>query len=287
MSGRKNKHKHRGQQRRQPRELLDELSALHALLDRGDPDAIPLLNQVANPNSQETPAFAAKAEIPILSASPQPVSHSALPQANAQTDTSREAPSGEDVDLPILFSPLKEQLPEEHRIQLTESDLALLRPLQHLPKRDRETTTALALSAETPTTDTVSDRSDESPSEQVPETQPQAPDNQEVPENPFLPAHIRARLTGGCPPANNQAAPDTASRPETTSTANSGTRTQALVMAQTMVEREVPAGKLVTSGKKRQRQALVEQLVSQQLPELERQLRAQIEKVVDELGIWD
>ncbi|WP_299943725.1 hypothetical protein [uncultured Microbulbifer sp.] len=276
MSGRKNKHKHRGQQHRQPRELLDELSALHALLDRGGPDAIPLLNQVANPRGQETPEFAAKEE---------------RPQANVQTKTSPEAPPDEDADLPILFSPLKEQLPEEHRVRLADSDLALLRPLQNLPRQDSEATTACTLAGkggEAPITDTVSEEHDEPAPERATDTQLQAPNSKEIPENPFLPAHIRARLTGGCPPADNSlAAPNTASRPETTSTVSAGTRTQALVMAQAMAEREGPADQLETSGKKRQRRALVEQLVSQQLPELERQLRAQIEKVVDELEIWE
>jgi len=272
MSGRKNKQKQRGQPRKQPSELLNELNSLHDLLNSDDLDEIPLLNQLASPNSQRTPE-PSQVEIPTLSAEPVVMSSPAITEAQqqpARTKEEDEEVPTDAADLPILFSPVEELAPTESEIQLAESDLALLRPLQKLPA----TESGSRLAEPEATMDGTPKASEDTPLE----TSAPAADN------PFLPAHIRARLTGGKVPAG-----ESLDNPKTepVDTTSATTRTQALVMAQAMSEREGPADKLEPSEKERQRQALVEQLVAQQLPELERQLRAQIEKVVDELGVWD
>ncbi|MFA0813180.1 hypothetical protein [Microbulbifer epialgicus] len=280
MSGRKNKHKQRGQQRKQPSELLDELNSLHDLLNNDDLDEIPLLNQVAKPSGQRTQQPSILEEVPTLSA--EPIVDS-LPEAPAAPQplpvTEKKEKPLDEADLPILFSPLEDQTPQENQVQLAESDLALLRPLQELPTKEMTSTAPLS------PTENANLEAGAEPARQTPPIEEPVQENSvPVADNPFLPAHIRARLTGGkIPPGENQEAP----KPEPINTNRTGTRTQALVMAQAMAEREGPADKLEPSEKERQRQALIEQLVAQQLPELERQLRTQIEKVVDELGVWD
>ncbi|GAA5445465.1 hypothetical protein Misp06_03668 [Microbulbifer sp. NBRC 101763] len=274
MSGRKNKHKQRGQQRKQPSELLSELSSLHDLLNSDDLDEIPLLNQVAGPHGQgtpqQTPEPRSQVEVPTLTAEPP----SDLPSSTDSMSQQQPAPTIEEdaldtADLPILFSPVEEVAPSECEMQLAESDLALLRPLQELPPTETETE--------------VTDP--EATGRGITETAKQAQvESSPAQENPFLPAHIRARLTGGKVPTGVD---QDAQSPEPVDPTSAGTRTQALAMAQAITEEGEPADQLEPTEKERQRQALIEQLVAQQLPQLERRLRAQIEKVVDELGVWD
>ncbi|WP_444938509.1 hypothetical protein [Microbulbifer sp. JMSA002] len=287
MSGRKNKHKQRGQPRKPSSELLDELNSLHDLLNSDDLDEIPLLNQVAGQatgkDEPKTLTAAPPTEPPLLSTEPEAPPHSPM-------DDSLEEELLQQEDLPILFSPIEETLGEEHKVQLAESDLALLRPLQNLPdKTTAEPQVQTSQEASVHDDDEQSGNNAQSNSEgtdtdrtTATETATEAP--VPAPDNPFLPAHIRSRLTGGRIPSHERQ-PQT--KPETIETASAGTRTQALVMAQAIAEKEGPVEKLEPSEKERQRNDLIEELVAQQLPQLEKQLRAQIEKVVDELEIWD
>ena len=71
MSGRKNKHKQRGQPRKQSSELLDELNSLHDLLNSDDLDEIPLLSQVAGSAKPQIQKATPPADIPLLSAEPE------------------------------------------------------------------------------------------------------------------------------------------------------------------------------------------------------------------------
>ncbi|WP_299581929.1 hypothetical protein [uncultured Microbulbifer sp.] len=293
MSGRKNKHKQRGQPRKQSSELLDELNSLHDLLNSDDLEEIPLLNQIAGSAKPQVQKPTSPADMAFLSAEPQlqAGSEASLPSVKEEAvekGVEEEVPL-EQTDLPILFAPIDEQLPENRDVQLAESDLALLRPLQNLSS-EAEKPQAQAPSGNPSIED-----------DQHPESAPQSTNGQTeqdaasaeaasqesakpAPENPFLPAHIRSRLTGGRIPASEKQVPD---KPEAIDATSAGTRTQALVMAQALAEREGPAEKLEPSEKERQRDALIEELVAQQLPPLERKLRAQIEKVVDGLEIWD
>ncbi|MCO1333731.1 hypothetical protein MO867_05185 [Microbulbifer sp. OS29] len=285
MSGRKNKHKHRGQQRKQPSELLDDLNSLHELLITDEDDEIPVLNQVASQGEPEEP----------------PISPTAEPSTAPTSDTTEDTQALEDeVDLPILFSPVEEEMLAQQSMSLAESDLALLRPLQELAVEsdepadtyDTEQTQAAPKSeqSEVPANSPQASKSEPLPATaNLPTTADRAEPEARV-ENPFLPDHIRSRLTGGRLPKRQSA--ETLSRSHATSeaiekTTASNTRTKALVMAQAMAEKDGSSAEAEPSVKERQRHDLIEQLVAQQLPDLERQLRAQIEKVVDELGVWD
>ncbi|MCH9691065.1 MAG: hypothetical protein K0U59_03195 [Gammaproteobacteria bacterium] len=86
-------------------------------------------------------------------------------------------------------------------------------------------------------------------------------------DNPFLPPHIRARLTGGQLPKSTVSSQQQAMEEEV-STLSQGAESMAAI-----------AGK----NKNTRRQQLVEQLVAEQLPELERKLRANILLMLDEL----
>ncbi|WP_413664644.1 hypothetical protein ACG1BZ_05000 [Microbulbifer sp. CNSA002] len=300
MSGKKNKHKHRGQQRKQPSEFLDELNSLHNLLvtDENN-EEIPVLSQVAkqgNPVTPEPPTLPTIADIPKPSGTP-------ATSEFEDIDTSLE-----DIDLPILFSPVEEEMLAQQSLSLAESDLALLRPLQELAVEDEEP----QASAETgqieeepvedkPVETPLEQNSRETKAEVFPKAQPERqPEPQPEPraENPFLPNHIRSRLTGGRPlPAeeNTQVteapvppAPEVeAEAPTTVAPAPEAKKEVELPSTEAQAAEEDPAADPEPSAKERQRQELIEQLVAQQLPKLERRLRAQIEHVVDELGVWD
>ncbi|WP_444912250.1 hypothetical protein [Microbulbifer sp. PAAF003] len=300
MSGKKNKHKHRGQQRKQPSEFLDELNSLHNLLvtDENN-EEIPVLSQVAKQGNPVTP------EPPTLPTIDDIAKPSGTPATSEFEDIDT---SLEDIDLPILFSPVEEEMLAQQSLSLAESDLALLRPLQELAVEDEEP----QASAETGQIDEepVEEKPVETPLEQIsresktedfPEAEPERqPEPQPEPraENPFLPNHIRSRLTGGRPlPAeeNTQVteapvppAPEVeAEAPTTVAPAPEAKKEVELPSTEAQAAEEDPAADPEPSAKERQRQELIEQLVAQQLPKLERRLRAQIEHVVDELGVWD
>ncbi|SDJ82546.1 hypothetical protein [Microbulbifer yueqingensis] len=272
MAGRKNKNRQRGQRQQQPgsgepTELLDELHSIRSLLGSEDLADIPLLDQVADP-------------------APRPPRREARPQVTPLQDT----------DLPTLFSPEDEELPEEEphsppapeprtkaiATELSETELELLRPLEAIPPQSR------ANPGGTPPA------GDEQQQELFgePETGSSAI------ENPFLPAHIRARLTGGRVPRSEERAGSPAGGDAGTQEARaSGAAATAGASPhhedhQPETAHESPAaGDSEPAGtptaaqraRERQRQQLVDRLVAKQLPELERQLRARIELMVDEL----
>jgi len=320
MSGRKKKNKHRShqdppshQQGAPSDDLLDELSNLRDLLGSDELGDIPLLDQVA------APARAAAAPAAPATAPQQP----------------RPEPLDES-DLPILFSPVDEELPDDYRAELNESDRALLRPLQDLPATE-------------PGANTGAQPQTAAPREQQQELFA-GPGDRPATENPFLPAHIRARLTGGrvpkhdepplAPAATASAAatadsaphsPPAEALPATAGTSDSvdaaasegsaaaqGAETDGRSAARNMDTGNMDTGNIDTgntdtrdtdtqatasphpesapqrgegqqseagdqSERGMQRQLLVDRLVAKQLPELERQLRARIELMVDEL----
>jgi len=296
MSGRKNKHKQRGHQQRGPStDLLDELSTLRDLLGSDDIGDIPLLDRVAEPGK------------------PRPAVQEPL----------------DEIDLPTLFSPMDEELPDDQRAELDESDRELLRPLQDLPLAGREPSAQYGepsaqyrepsaqheepsvLREELPAPQEEPPTPQEKPSAQPPahpkETDGAPGQEQQgelfsqpaagpVKENPFLPAHIRARLTGGRVPKveeqQRQAQqigepPPPEASPEAAQPAKTGElATQA---APPDNRREAAAGPEPEGSDARLsepemlRRQLVDRLVAKQLPELERQLRARIERMLDEL----
>ncbi|WP_237067414.1 hypothetical protein [Microbulbifer guangxiensis] len=268
MAGKKHKHRHRQQQQGKPDVLLNELSSLRDLLGTDDLGDIPLLDQVAEPAPVDSPH---QTRPPVRQPVQEPLDES---------------------DLPVLFSPVDEELPEDISPELNEADRALLRPLQDLPS-----------SPDTGKTVTV----EQTPRPQQAEQQtdlfdPPAP---KPAENPFLPAHIRARLTGGRVPRDPDPA-DTLAEPghQQLEPAPPAPRTieteqeeeAAVAEALRELEQQVTGGQAAEPGEDRaeqsssgdrerdpQRQKLVDRLVASQLPELERQLRARIELMLDEL----
>lgn len=262
MSGRKNKNRQRRQQQPgQSTELLDELNSLRDLLGSEALGDIPLLDRVAEP----APA-AGKPEPP--------------PQSRpAQAPQPRQEPLDES-DLPILFSPVDEELPEDYKPELDESDRKLLQPLRELPA------------------DSGPAGEQEQQRELFGEPEPPA-----AAENPFLPAHIRARLTGGRMPkagpepetaadapetAQPQAAPTVEPEPPTADELPQGdTETVAGSDNTNPDSADSDSAATAAADRQRQRQQLIDRLVAQQLPELERQLRARIERMVDELEARD
>ncbi|UHQ56311.1 hypothetical protein [Microbulbifer sp. YPW16] len=305
MSGRKNKNRQRGQRHQHQRnqgeggkstELLDELNSIRDLLGSEELGDIPLLDQVADP-------------APVA---PAPVTPPAGPAASSHA---RIQPL-EDTDLPTLFSPEDEEPVEDDAqpegqepagsavppspvpgisTELSETERALLRPLESLPSG----------------LDTTPPRAKPAGSEQQQEL---FGEDTATParENPFLPAHIRARLTGGRVPRSEDTAPepatdqpvDAASIPEDEPAATSASLADSTAARPVADEApadpaepgqhgpgpdgtaEHPTGRETGAerlAREEQRQQLVEKLVARQLPELERQLRARIEIMVDEL----
>ncbi|WP_295800419.1 hypothetical protein [uncultured Microbulbifer sp.] len=288
MSGRKKNRKHnRGQP---PHQLLDELSSLRDLLGSETEADIPLLDQVADPNS---------ANIPDRRPPQKPVS--------AQRPL-------EEADLPILFSPIDEEPVDDFTPQLSEADRELLRPLQNLPRKSLqpemadESELSLATKPEQESA-TREPREEFQPglfdapvkAETRQEPAPEAvatakPASKATPaptlaagENPFLPPHIRARLTGGRipkPEPEKKATPAPQERHEALREENRDGNPQVtpepeLPQATASALAEDPTGD--ERPKPSQRERLIEQLVAEQLPELERQLRANIIAVVDEI----
>ncbi|WP_226665675.1 hypothetical protein [Microbulbifer aggregans] len=275
MSGRKKNRKHqRGQP---PSELLNELSSLRELLGSDQEADIPLLDQVAEPGSapvNPTPARPAAIQRPL-----------------------------EEADLPILFSPIDEEPVEDYSFELSDADRELLRPLQALPRGDEHAAAGApqpeSIAAEAPRAEAAK------PAEKYvqPETakpaareefQPGLFDGPKKPaaeskrvepkaieaepakpapaviatgENPFLPPHIRARLTGGRIPRTEE---------------KEGTTTQE-VQPETPEHQSQAAPESTEAPKLSNRELLIEQLVAEQLHELERQLRANITAMVDEI----
>ncbi|WP_043317248.1 hypothetical protein [Microbulbifer sp. HZ11] len=299
MSGRKKNRKHRHGQ--PPHELLSELNSLHELLGSDMEADIPLLDQVASPNGSNRPA-----PPPVL----KPVS------ASTQQPTQQAAPLApprplEEADLPILFSPIDEELTEEYAPTLSDADRELLRPLQDLPRpagRDepapvakqaspqqfpqaasearaefqpglfdapRKEVQPQAQSPKSPAPSSTAHASNAAKIQKPVETETGGdvktaekvraaapPLARAATENPFLPPHIRARLTGGRIP-----------KPEAEVTVSA---------TESQPEAE-HTGKAASEDEPGIREQLIEQLMAEQLPELERQLRANITVLVDEI----
>ncbi|WP_105103665.1 hypothetical protein [Microbulbifer pacificus] len=285
MSGRKKNRRH--QHGQPPHELLRELNSLRELLGNDMDADIPLLDQVAESSSDQ------KAN----NAQPHRSSQRAPNHSSNYAPRPPQRPLTE-VDLPILFSPVDEEPVDdfdEYVPELSEADRELLRPLQDLPRPPAVEPTP-AIGASQPSTPVDAHRSESPRGEYQPElfepesetlpapavprktaaTNPAPPPTVQLQanlttgktpmtDNPFLPPHIRARLTGGkiprpepTPPQVPIASPVTQARPEAAQ-ANSHRLSEA------------------------EREQLLEQLVAEQLPELERQLRRGITLVLDEL----
>ena len=287
MSGRKNKNRQRGQQRGQSKELLDELSSIRDLLGSEEIGDIPLLDQVAATPAQKMSA-PNQANTDFHRA-PSPLVHKPRPLPEPLDES----------ELPILFSPVDEELPEDIQPELNESDLALLRPLQDLPSGDG--LSRMERSASAAAEGEQQQELFDPPAEPAPA------------ENPFLPAHIRARLTGGRVPSSTaihtQAKAPTEDEPtEGAPTEESPAESASLLerqptaatAARETAQEEAFADQVTTESsaaaqsseadagqaqheRALQRQQLIDRLVAKQLPELERQLRARIELMVDEL----
>ena len=268
MSGRKNKNR---------KELLDELSSIRDLLGSEELGDIPLLDQVAAaPKPAQQASLANRASTDFHRA-PSPLLHK--PRPLEPLDES---------ELPILFSPVDEELPEDIQPELNESDLALLRPLQDLPSGDGLPATEKSTAAPVPAGEQQRELFD-------------PPADPSPVENPFLPAHIRARLTGGRVPSSatketqpvepQETGVPAEQQPASTEVA---TTPQAAPEPETHLEQpRAESGAAAQPGRTEtsqtqseralQRQQLIDRLVAKQLPELERQLRARIELMVDEL----
>ncbi|WP_323847054.1 hypothetical protein [Microbulbifer magnicolonia] len=261
MSGRKNKYKQRGQQRGQSTDLLDELNSLRDLLGSDDIGDIPLLDQVASPGSPQRPAAP-----PIT---PRPPVRAPL----------------DELDLPILFSPVDEELSEDFTAELNESDLKLLRPLQDLPAAPQDSKPAAA--------------KDHAPAPRREQQRELFEQPAPVTENPFLPAHIRARLTGGRVPRAEEPLPEPAAAPARVDVSlipeevlvpepepappNAAAPAPTDACRQASAKKAADPAAILMSGGEDERRQLVDRLVAKQLPELERQLRARIEQMLDEL----
>ncbi|AMX03059.1 hypothetical protein [Microbulbifer thermotolerans] len=282
MSRRKNKYKQRGHQPGPSSELLDELNTLRDLLGSDELGDIPLLDQVAGPVPSRQSAARTPKPQPLRPASRRPL---------------------EEIDLPILFSPVDEELPDDGKPELNESELELLRPLQNLrpesgaPLTESSTAPAAAAPREredppSPPAAHLQKQSAAGDAAQSAEEQGQGElfvqTKTPSKENPFLPAHIRARLTGGRVPKTVEPTPEapaTATSPaEEVSAESTGPKANAAAEPQEPAPLLPQAGKdAQPADKEIQRKQLVDRLVAKQLPELERQLRARIEKMLDEL----
>ncbi|HEY8569532.1 hypothetical protein [Microbulbifer sp.] len=288
MSGRKKNRRHQNGQ--PPHDLLRELSSLRELLGSDMEADIPLLDQVAEPTSDQKANNTQQ--------------HVTPPRVPDYAPKSPQRPLSE-IDLPILFSPIDEDPLDDfddYSTELSEADLKLLRPLQDLPRPapepvSQENTQRLATLREEFQPELFDIDPEQVPERQAdpefieparaepaakpakPATPPATRTSAQIPssprspkvttvsmtENPFLPPHIRARLTGGKIPRPD---PIPAVAPAAHYTA--------------------PAKPEAAAGTNRklsneERERLLEQLVAEQLPELERQLRLSISMMLDEL----
>ncbi|MEW5249097.1 hypothetical protein [Microbulbifer discodermiae] len=265
MSGRKHKNRQRGQRREQPTELLRELSALQELLGSGEAGDIPLLDQVADkPRAGGSQGLETE-----------PDKAPKTPTANTPVP---ESPQGG--ELPVLFAQVGGTTSEDSRAELSATERALLRPLQDLRKK--------AESEKPPSADTKPGAPPKGQEQQELFQTPPAPAAE---ENPFLPAHIRARLSSRQPDKTPTPVAAVASGDTTERRPQSSAEPVPLSKgASPPAEHPKPetgetalVGPPAPAESVDQRRQLVDRLVARQLPELERQLRARIEMMVDEL----
>lgn len=309
MSGRKKNRKHRHGQ--PPNELLDELNSLRDLLGSDEEADIPLLDQVAKPGAnkqgarQENQVAAHSTQAPTRPpiAPPQPLQESDLPILFSPLDeepVEEYAPLLSDADRellrPLQDLPREEQAPEpkpladvaEKPIQQEQDPLdeefqpGLFDTAQKAPQEaPQDAVRKQADKASNPEPEATAEPAADAKTAQPPvkeQPAPAASSQKPLPaaltENPFLPPHIRARLTGGRVPRPPEEAREQVAEPQDAPAPESA------VDEDVAVE---PAGAEGPTLKVNERERLIEQLMAEQLPELERQLRANITVMVNEI----
>ncbi|WP_226702357.1 hypothetical protein [Microbulbifer elongatus] len=315
MSGRKKNRKHRHGQ--PPHELLNELNSLRDLLGSDMEADIPLLNQVAAPGA--SPSKGENSEASKATAPPRPpiapqrpLQEADLPILFSPVD---EEPAEEYTPLlseadrallrPLQDLPRKEQdlpptqqIPADEMRTISQSEPPpATEPMTEQQRQREEFQPSLfdapsekkALSGDGKATsvETEVESKKETESRPIPAQEPAAGAKQSgkaaakvqkplpaaLTENPFLPPHIRARLTGGKIPRPQDDSQGKVERAEQTPAPETAAVEDVVVSGS---EAEAPE----TSSA---RERLIEQLMAEQLPELERQLRANITLMVDEI----
>ena len=309
MSGRKKNRKHRHGQ--PSHELLNELNSLRDLLGSDLEADIPLLDQVAeagvNKNEvRKTSAPPAPTRPPVppqrpLQEADLPILFSPVDEEPVEEYTPLLSEADRELLRPLQDLPRKEPVPEPPpQSSATREATAETRPetnRQSEPEReefqpglfDAPKKSAKAIpETETdtkPEADVKAEARAAHPHEKAPQ-KPVAGAQKPLPaaltENPFLPPHIRARLTGGRIPRPQEESEAKAREPE------EATPPQVEPDVEPGVELEgdntaADAQAENTSATADERKRLIEQLMAEQLPELERQLRANITALVDEI----
>ncbi|WP_428820666.1 hypothetical protein [Microbulbifer sp. MCCC 1A16149] len=311
MSGRKKNRKHRHGQ--PPNELLSELNSLRELLGSDMEADIPLLDQVAGPNQAEQTQSAPPATKPQRApvAAQRPLQEADLPILFSPVDeepAEEYAPLLSDADrellrplqnLPRSNSPLtdKQQAPAESNALSTETtpeeasgkkepngasareefQPGLFDP-QQKPAREMSVTEELDETLETLETseklEVAPSSAPDTPAVERKARTERKPLPAAMSENPFLPPHIRARLTGGRIPRPEPAQQAAEAKPSI--------EEEPEIAAEPLDQQPADTGKEQESGPS-DRERLIEQLMAEQLPELERQLRVNITRMVNEI----
>ncbi|WP_066966102.1 hypothetical protein [Microbulbifer sp. Q7] len=313
MSGRKKNRKHR--QGQPPGELLSELNSLRELLGSDMEADIPLLDQVAapakevdgkpdRPGSQHgnlrapaSPRPPATPQRPLQEAD-LPILFSPVDEEPVEEYTPLLSETDRELLRPLQNLPRHEP-PAESADQPEAAELSDQKPAplsQESAKEefqpglfDAPRKPAPAPQKAEPVADSKPDadtRSQAAPKPAVtspPTTKPAASVQKPLPaaltENPFLPPHIRARLTGGRVPRAEMEPSGTA--PEE-STAKPAAPTTPEAPASDGAAADTSPGE-DTAPVPSARERLIEQLMAEQLPELERQLRTNITLMVNEI----
>ena len=304
MSGRKKNRKHRHGQ--PPHELLNELNSLRDLLGSDMEADIPLLDQVAAPGAgKETLSKAPPAPPRQPIAPPRPLQEADLPILFSPVD---EEPFEEYTPLlseadrellrPLQNLPRKQPVPimePEKKPEPRVEKQAGKEPGEQSEKQPEQEPAAEQQSLREefqpglfdapgksapsgppePAAPKARDTAKPQQKKLTEEKAPQKPLPAALSENPFLPPHIRARLTGGKIPRpqedtgdKNKAEPAPEQAPAAAFDAEDAAAT-------------APDGEARSVARDRER--LIEQLMAEQLPELERQLRANITLMVNEI----
>ncbi|MBN8430894.1 hypothetical protein JF535_08510 [Microbulbifer salipaludis] len=303
MSGRKKNRKHRHGQ--PPGELLSELNSLRDLLGSDMEADIPLLDQVAAPAKEVdgkpesphgnqpapvSPRPLQEADLPILFS---PVDEEPVEEYTpllSETDREllrplqnlpRHEPPAESADQPEAAElsdqkpapPSQESAKEEFQPGLFDA------PRKPAPAPQK----AEPVADSKPAADTRSETATQQTATRQPTARPAASAHKPLPaaltENPFLPPHIRARLTGGRVPRAEAESSGTA--PEE-SIAKPAAPAAPKAPASDDAAADTSPGE-DTAPVPSARERLIEQLMAEQLPELERQLRANITLMVNEI----
>jgi len=304
MSGRKKNRKHRHGQ--PPHELLNELNSLRDLLGSDMEADIPLLDQVAEPGAgKETPSKAPPAPPRQPIAPPRPLQEADLPilfspvdeepfeeytpllseadrellrplqnlprrepaptmEAEKKPEPQVEKQPGQEPNEQPAKQPEQEPTAEQQSLREEFQPGLFDAPAKSAPGGAPESAAPKAKDATKPQQKTVME-----------EKAPQKPLPAALSENPFLPPHIRARLTGGRIPRPQE---DTGDRNKAEPAPK---QEPAAAIDADDVAASPPDGEARSVARDRER--LIEQLMAEQLPELERQLRANITLMVNEI----